>query len=168
LQTKTNYKVLLSRIVKTMSSTHKAKEPLIQTVISKVKDSIPQIIGLVLGGLVGYIYYYKVGCASGTCPIKSNPWLMTLWGAIMGYLIIDILLPIVNKLKIMKKNMGSIDKVIRILIAVVIAILFFAKVITGALGIILIVLAVVFVLTSLISFCPLYIPFGLNTCKKKE
>jgi hypothetical protein len=67
----------------------------------------------------------------------------------------------------MKKNMGTIDKTIRILIAVVIAILFFTKVITGTLGIILLALAVVFVLTSVISFCPLYLPFGINTGKKK-
>ncbi len=66
----------------------------------------------------------------------------------------------------MKKNMGTIDKVIRILVAVVFAVLFFTNVITGTLGIILLVLAVVFVLTSLISFCPLYLPFGINTGKK--
>ncbi|MEI7828616.1 MAG: DUF2892 domain-containing protein [Prolixibacteraceae bacterium] len=66
----------------------------------------------------------------------------------------------------MKKNMGTIDKVIRILVAVTIAILFFAHVITGTLAIILVALAVIFVLTSLISFCPLYLPFGLNTGKK--
>jgi hypothetical protein len=66
----------------------------------------------------------------------------------------------------MKKNLGTIDKVIRILIAVVFAILFFTNVITGTLGIILLVLAVVFVLTSLMSFCPLYWPFGINTGKK--
>ena len=64
--------------------------------------------------------------------------------------------------------MGTIDKVIRILIAVVIAILFFTKVITGVLGIILIVLAAIFVITSLISFCPLYFPFGINTGAKKK
>jgi hypothetical protein len=68
----------------------------------------------------------------------------------------------------MKQNMGTIDKVIRILVAVVFAILFFAKVITGILGIILLVLAGVFVLTSLISFCPLYWPFGINTGGKKN
>jgi uncharacterized membrane protein YGL010W len=68
----------------------------------------------------------------------------------------------------MKKNMGTIDKVIRILIAVVIAILFFTHIITGILGIVLIALAAIFVLTSLISFCPLYLPFGLSTAKKKE
>jgi len=67
----------------------------------------------------------------------------------------------------MKKNMGTIDKVIRILVAVVLAILFFTNVITGILGIILLVLAGVFVLTSLISFCPLYWPFGINTVSKK-
>jgi hypothetical protein len=66
----------------------------------------------------------------------------------------------------MKKNMGTIDKVIRILVAVTIAILFFTGVITGTVGIILLVLAGVFVLTSLISFCPLYLPLGINTCKK--
>ena len=68
----------------------------------------------------------------------------------------------------MKKNMGSTDKVIRILIALVIVILAFAKVITGTLAIVLLILAAIFILTSLISFCPLYLPFGINTGKKKE
>jgi len=67
----------------------------------------------------------------------------------------------------MKKNMGSTDKVIRILVAVIIVVLAFTKVITGTLAIILIILAAVFLLTSLISFCPLYLPFGLNTMNKK-
>jgi len=66
----------------------------------------------------------------------------------------------------MKKNMGTIDKVIRILVAVVIAILFYTNVITGLLGIVLMVLGAIFVVTSLISFCPLYLPFGINTGKK--
>ena len=66
----------------------------------------------------------------------------------------------------MKKNMGTIDKVIRILVAVVIAILFFTNVISGTLGIVLLVLAAVFVITSFISFCPLYFPFGINTDRK--
>lgn len=68
----------------------------------------------------------------------------------------------------MKKNMGSADKIIRLVIAAVLAILFFTKVVTGTLGIILLVVAIVFVLTSLISFCPLYLPFGINTCKNKS
>lgn len=68
----------------------------------------------------------------------------------------------------MKKNMGTIDKAVRILLALVIAILVYAKVLSGAAGIILLILAVVFVATSLFSFCPLYLPFGINTGKKKE
>jgi len=71
-----------------------------------------------------------------------------------------------NKKRKMKKNMGTIDKVIRILVAVVIAILFYTNVITGLLGIVLMVLGAIFVITSLISFCPLYLPFGINTGKK--
>jgi hypothetical protein len=67
----------------------------------------------------------------------------------------------------MKANMGSTDKMVRIIIAIVIAILFFTNVISGTLGIILLILAGVFVLTSLISFCPLYPIVGMNT-KKKE
>jgi hypothetical protein len=67
----------------------------------------------------------------------------------------------------MKKNMGTIDKVIRILVAVVLAVLYFTHVVEGTLGIILLVLAVVFVLTSLIGFCPLYLPIKLNTGKKE-
>ena len=67
----------------------------------------------------------------------------------------------------MKKNMGTIDKVIRILVAVVMVVLFFTHVITGVLAIILLILSGVFVLTSIISFCPLYWPFGLSTSKKE-
>lgn len=67
----------------------------------------------------------------------------------------------------MKKNMGNIDKAIRIIIALVIGVLAYAKVIEGTLAIVLLVLAVVFVATSLISFCPLYKPFGISTDKKK-
>lgn len=68
----------------------------------------------------------------------------------------------------MKKNMGSVDKIIRIVVAILFALLYFTGVVPGTLGIILMVLAVVFVLTSFISFCPLYLPLGINTCKKKE
>lgn len=64
--------------------------------------------------------------------------------------------------------MGMTDKIIRIIIAAVIAVLFFTNVINGTLGIILLVLAGIFLLTSFISFCPLYAPFGINTCKVKE
>lgn len=65
-------------------------------------------------------------------------------------------------------NMGTADKAIRILVAVVIAVLYFTNTISGTLAIVLGILAVVFVLTSFISFCPLYLPFGINTSKKKK
>jgi hypothetical protein len=67
----------------------------------------------------------------------------------------------------MKKNVGTVDKVIRILIAVVVVVLYFTQLITGTLAIILLLLSGVFILTSLLSFCPLYLPFGLSTRKKE-
>jgi len=66
----------------------------------------------------------------------------------------------------MKKNMGTVDKVIRILVAVIILVLYFTHVITGILAVFLLVLAGVFVVTSLIGTCPLYMPFSLSTRKK--
>lgn len=68
----------------------------------------------------------------------------------------------------MKKNMGSTDKLIRILLAVVFAALYFTGTVTGTIGIVLLVLGGVFLATSLISFCPLYTFVGINTCKAKE
>jgi len=67
----------------------------------------------------------------------------------------------------MKKNMGTLDKAIRIAVAVVIVVLFFIKVLTGIAGYILLALAAIFLLTSLFGVCPLYIPFGINTSGKK-
>ncbi len=66
----------------------------------------------------------------------------------------------------MKTNMGTTDKTIRIVIAIVIGILYFTNVISGTLAITLGILAVVFLLTSFIGSCPLYVPFGINTSKK--
>lgn len=68
----------------------------------------------------------------------------------------------------MRKNMGNADRIVRVIIAAIIAILYFTNVITGTVGIILLVLAGIFVLTSLVSFCPLYAPFGIKTCAVKE
>lgn len=68
----------------------------------------------------------------------------------------------------MKKNMGSADRIIRLIMAAVIAVLFFTSVVSGTLGIILLVAAGVFALTSLISFCPLYPLVGINTCPKDK
>jgi hypothetical protein len=67
----------------------------------------------------------------------------------------------------MKKNVGTIDRVIRILVAVVVVILYFTNVISGTLGIVLLVLSAVFVITSLLSFCPIWMALGLSTRKKE-
>ena len=68
----------------------------------------------------------------------------------------------------MKKNMGSVDRIIRIVIAIVITLLFLNHTITGTLGVVLLVLAGIFVLTSFIQTCPLYLPFGISTLRKKK
>jgi len=68
----------------------------------------------------------------------------------------------------MKKNMGITDTVIRILLALVFIILFYMKIITGTLGIVLLIFAGVFLLTSFVSFCPLYTIFGFKTCSNKK
>jgi hypothetical protein len=68
----------------------------------------------------------------------------------------------------MKKNMGNTDKIIRLIIAAGIAILYFSGVVTGTIGIVLLILAGVFILTSLVGFCPLYALFGMDTCPRKE
>ena len=65
----------------------------------------------------------------------------------------------------MKKNMSNTDRIVRILISILLVVLYFTNVVTGTLGIVLLVLAGVFTLTSLVSFCPLYSLFGISTCK---
>lgn len=68
----------------------------------------------------------------------------------------------------MKKNMGSVDKIIRLIIAAVIAFLYYNQTIGGTLGLVLLIFAGVFVITSFISFCPIYAVFGFNTCPIKK
>ena len=68
----------------------------------------------------------------------------------------------------MPKNMGLIDKLVRIVAAIVIAVLFFTGQISGAAAIVLGILAVVFIVTSLVGTCPLYLPFKINTRGKKK
>lgn len=68
----------------------------------------------------------------------------------------------------MKKNMGTTDRIIRVIIAVVVGVLYLTGTISGTLGLILLILAGVFILTSFISSCPLYMPFGITTCSVKE
>ena len=66
----------------------------------------------------------------------------------------------------MKPNMGSADRILRLIVAMVVAALYFTGKIPGTLGIVLMVLAAVFALTSFMSFCPLYAPFRFSTKKK--
>jgi hypothetical protein len=68
----------------------------------------------------------------------------------------------------MKKNMGTLDKGIRIIIAIAIALLYYFNVISGTLAYVLMAVAIIFLLTSFISFCPLYTLLGINTCKLKK
>ncbi len=66
----------------------------------------------------------------------------------------------------MKKNMGTIDRVLRVVIALTVGVLYFTGLISGTVALILGILAVIFILTSLVSTCPLYLPFGLSTRKE--
>lgn len=70
----------------------------------------------------------------------------------------------IKKFSGMKKNMGSADRMIRIVVAIILAALYFTGTVTGTLGIVLVIIAGVFTLTSVISFCPLYSIVGLSTC----
>jgi hypothetical protein len=68
----------------------------------------------------------------------------------------------------MKKNMGNLDRTLRFLAAAALIALFYNGTISGTWGIVLVVLAVVFFLTSFVGFCPLYVPFGIRTCRLKR
>lgn len=68
----------------------------------------------------------------------------------------------------MKKNLGNIDKTLRTLFALVVAVLYFTNVITGTLGLVLLIVGIVLLLTAFVSFCPIYAIFGINTCKVPE
>ncbi|MDA8162283.1 MAG: DUF2892 domain-containing protein [Desulfobacteraceae bacterium] len=67
----------------------------------------------------------------------------------------------------MKKNMGTIDRVIRAIVAAIIGALFVFGYISGVFGIVLVVIAAVLLLSGIIGFCPLYVPFGISTRKKE-
>ena len=68
----------------------------------------------------------------------------------------------------MKSNVGTTDRIVRVLAAIVIAVLYFTGLIEGAVGIILGIVAIILVLTSLVSFCPIYFPFKLSTKKAEK
>lgn len=67
----------------------------------------------------------------------------------------------------MKKNMGNIDRGLRAVLAIVMAVIYFTGMVSGTFGIILLVAAIIFLATSFVSFCPAYTLFGINTCPKK-
>jgi hypothetical protein len=73
-----------------------------------------------------------------------------------------------KKLIVMKKNVGNADRVIRVILAAIFAVLYFTGTVTGTIGLVLVILGGVFALTSVISFCPLYALVGLNTCPVKK
>ncbi len=68
----------------------------------------------------------------------------------------------------MKKNMGTADRALRTIVAIVIGVLFFTGVISGTLALILGIVAIAFLITSFVSWCPAYVPLGISTCKKPE
>lgn len=67
----------------------------------------------------------------------------------------------------MKQNMGNMDRILRIVVAIVIGVLYYTNVISGTIAMIGLGLSAVFILTSFVSFCPLYLPFGIDTREKK-
>ena len=68
----------------------------------------------------------------------------------------------------MKKNMENADRIVRLIVAAIIVALYFTNIISGTLGLILLIVAIIFVLTSAIGFCPLYMIFGIKPGSKKE
>jgi xanthine/uracil permease len=69
-----------------------------------LKKHILKIIGILVGGVAGFLYYHFVGCASGTCPITSNPYITVLYGALLGYLLFDMFRKNENKTNTKEKN----------------------------------------------------------------
>lgn len=68
----------------------------------------------------------------------------------------------------MKKNMGTLDRILRTLVALLIVVLYFSNMLVGTFGTILLIIAAIFLLTSLFSYCPMYAIFKVNTCNKKK
>ena len=68
----------------------------------------------------------------------------------------------------MKKNMSSYDKLIRLIVAIVLIVLYYRGILSGTLGIVALLVALVLTITSLLSFCPLYTLLGISTCKKEN
>ena len=68
----------------------------------------------------------------------------------------------------MKRNMGSADRAIRLMVAAIIVVMYFSNIVTGTIGLILLALAGIFILTSFAGFCPFYTLLGINTCEVRK
>jgi hypothetical protein len=86
-------------------------------------------------------------------------------GALAGVLLMDLLC---KRRSMMIKNMGTIDRSVRLLLAVAVGVLYLTGVISGVVAIILGAIAAIFVVTSIVGFCPLYVPLKLSTRRKPE
>ncbi len=84
------------------------------------------------------------------------------------YYLYFIIVSVSLNITAMKKNMGTADRIIRLIVAALFVVLYFTHVMTGTLGIIILILAGIFVVTSIFAVCPLYRPFGIKTLFKKE
>lgn len=73
-----------------MDNSCESRESCIDKMKKNIKGTVPQIVGILIGAIAGYVYYAKVGCVSGTCAITSNPWMSIIWGGIIGYLVSGI------------------------------------------------------------------------------
>lgn len=70
-----------------MTMFNNIKMPTKENILDLIKNSLGSIIGFVIGGIGGFIYYKTVGCSTGACAITSNPYLTIVWGSLLGYLI---------------------------------------------------------------------------------
>lgn len=73
--------------------------------IELLKKHLLKIVGLSVGALGGFLYYYFVGCGTGACPITSNPYVTIIYGAVLGYLLFDVFSP-----KSLKKQTNNIEE----------------------------------------------------------
>lgn len=71
-----------------------------------------KIAGIATGAIGGYVYYYYIGCLSGTCPITSNPYRMIIYGALLGFLLFDLFSGDKSQKKLQEstKNIDNADK----------------------------------------------------------
>ena len=78
-----------------------------QKLLNYLKSAFPLIslAGMIVGAILGYVYYMNVGCVNGACAIQSNPYLMTIYGAVLGYLLFDLFAR--KKRKPVPENKGS-------------------------------------------------------------